>query len=155
MNLPEQITFGLACLGSFLGVLSFLRDWQRDRALVKVKPIFWLAEGGRSGLGIEVVNVGALPVTITQVGFETHDDQVMVNLDMWFPQGERLPHRLEPRTALTVYWPAGADQDHSLTAARRTMAKTACGLTFTGTSAGFEMHLAKLRAAAQTNPPRQ
>jgi hypothetical protein len=154
MTLTDQITFGLACLGSFLGLLSFIRDWQRDRIQIRVTPMIWLDDRGNEGMSIDVINLGAQTVTVSHVGLAAGSKDLVMLRPMRYAGCEGLPHRLESRAALTVYWFPGAENDPKLAAASKAFVQTACGRRFTGTSPALKAQLNKLRLAALAKPPR-
>jgi hypothetical protein len=66
----ELVIFGVALLGAGLGVLNYWRTVTRDRVHLRVIPRSYITSLGESGICIEVVNVGYLPVTLTQIGFD-------------------------------------------------------------------------------------
>lgn len=147
--IPEGVTLGLAITGVVLGVMNTWRAFDRDRVRLKVIPKLFITSDGTSGLCVEVVNVGYIPVTLHQVWIKLRvaSDR---NQFMWIPKlasGAGWPARLEPRTAVTILMPPGADKDPVLGSAKFVAVQTACGRTFRGSSAAFRGHVAKLSAA--------
>jgi hypothetical protein len=143
-TLRDGITLGIALLGAGLGVINLWRSFDRDRVHIRVTPRGYVTSRGQSGMCIEVINLGFIPVTITQVGF------TIGNGDKWFVHRsllEGLPVRLEPRTAFTAYLAAGEEKDEGFAGVRLAMVKTACGRMFTGNSAALRSYVQAARAA--------
>lgn len=134
-EVKDYVTFGVALVGAVLGVLNYWRAVARDRVKLKVTPSEYFNDRVK-GLCIEVVNLGWVPVTVTQVSIEVGAEKDWLYFE---PVGERLPKRLEPRESLKVLLPPDQDREPRprLADARRAFAKTACGLKFTGTSPSF------------------
>jgi len=144
-DIPEGITFGIALTGAVLGVINTWRAFDRDRIRLSVSPRIFFSSTGENGLCFEITNLGFLPVTLSQIG-----------IDLWEPAGQfyafiprfldstRLPHRMEARTAVTAYLPAGSDNDPKLKSARRVFVKTACGRVFYGNSPAFKHHISRI-----------
>jgi hypothetical protein len=85
-------------------------------------------------------------VTLSQVGIELHRPPGhYFTFVPRFMDSTRLPHRMEPRTSVTVFMPPGADRDAQLRHAGRAFAKTACGRTFYGNSPALRSQIARLR----------
>lgn len=130
MTTPEAITLMTAMVGAVLGVLNTWQGYRRDRVRLKVQirqSIFMPA--GIVTLCITVRNVGFQPVTVTAIGLTSGKlDGQIVNAQ---PGNERLPHRLEPRTALDWYADPSAEQVAVREAFSRAYVKTACGIRVT------------------------
>jgi len=150
MTSQDQVTFGIACVGAVLGVLNTWRSFDRDSIRLLVSPAAYFLNTGDSGLCVEVINRSYLPVTVSEVGLATRRaHKGRFRMPHWrFTGCEGLPHRLEPRTAITVYFPPGAENAPSLIEARQGYAKTSCGRYFTGTSPALKAHIKKLRRAS-------
>jgi hypothetical protein len=145
-NLKDLLTFGLALIGAVLGITNTWRAISRDKPKVKVIPKRAYPVGGideRIDLCIEAVNLGAIAVTITELGVFHHGTAARTALITPFIiDGGALPRRLEPRTTVTVYGRSDlikADK-HPI---RCAYATTDCGLTFTGTSPAFRALMEK------------
>ena len=129
----DLITFGIALLGAGLGVLNYWRSSEKDRVKIRVTPSMYFNEH-IEGLSIEVVNIGFVPVTITSVSLEVGRKKDWFYTTPTFTGCNRLPHRLEPRAALTALLPATANHEPRLKETRCAFARTACGLYFRGKS---------------------
>jgi len=140
------VAFGL--LGAVLGVLNTWRSFDRDRVRVRVVPLGYIQEGGVSGVCIEIVNLGFVPITVSQVGFTiSGSDKQIIPLDLFYGHGERLPHRLEARTAFTAYLRAGAEKHPRFATVKSAFVTTACGRRFTGRSKSLRRFVELARAA--------
>lgn len=131
MPIIESITLALAVLGAVLGCLNTWQAFTRDRVRLSISiRQVELMPAGVPTLCITVQNRGMQPVTITAIGMTTGklDGQIVHP----FAGNERLPHRLESRTALL--WTA--DPAATEVAVRRKFTKvyanTACGERVTG-----------------------
>jgi len=68
MSVSSAITLAIAILGAVLGLLNTWNGINDRRVRLKVTPKWSLAPGFQ-GLAIEVVNLSAFPVTISEIGF--------------------------------------------------------------------------------------
>jgi hypothetical protein len=134
----QLVTFGIAVLGAVLGVINTARAWRRDRVRIRVVPVVAHPSTGtgdtRTRLAIEVVNIGAVPVTVDQVGYVVRGQKGRRILSL--PQtgdGGAWPRRLEPHSSVTAYAAPGQDVEW-LKGVKRAFAKTSSGLEFSGTS---------------------
>lgn len=145
--IPDGITLAFAIIGAVLGILNTWHTINRDRVKLLVVPRYYIASSGISGICIDVTNLSFLPVTVTQVAIELgcSRNQIFVFHPLYLDD-TCLPHRMEPRTSITVFIPPGIDRDPRLIDGRRALAKTACGRTFYGSSPAFKDHIRKLRA---------
>jgi hypothetical protein len=146
----EQITFGIACVGAVLGVINTWRTFDRDRIRLRVGPGNWLNEFGESGLMIEVTNLSYFPVTVAEAGFGMRrwkDGRFLLPVLQYSKGCEGLPHRMEPRTAMTILFRPGADNDSRFAGVHSAFVRTACGQIFRGSSPALRGHLKKLRRA--------
>ncbi len=109
MTVSVAVTLAIAILGAGLGILNTWQSADRDRVKLRLSPMagYPITHGkvGREPMiGIEVINRSAFPVTIEQVGFQRKGSKDLGQF--WNPlttSGERLPIRMEPRSALTFY----------------------------------------------------
>lgn len=130
------ITLGVALLGAVLGIVNLWRAIDRDRIRLRVSPCFYMhPEEPIEGICIEVVNLGYLPVTVSQVGFLVSGARKQfIFPEALFLDKTNLPQRLEARASLTAFIPAGTQNDPVFADVTRAFAKTACGRKFTGSS---------------------
>lgn len=137
MTWQESITLAVAITGAVLGIVNFWRATDLDRVRLKVIPQIYISADGLEGICVQVVNLSAFPITLSQVGFTLPDKQIYIGAWDWTRLNEPLPKRMEPRTAFTFYFRPGTFEDSRLAFARNAFAKTACGSEFTGVSAAF------------------
>ena len=106
----------MASVGAVLGIINTWRAMDRDRVNLRVTtktaiPFNIPGLGDDPILCIEVLNLSAFPVTVTQVGFSLGGDQRLVLIDpIISPTQTRLPIRLEPRTSITCYAAPGTER---------------------------------------------
>lgn len=141
----DNITLGLAILGSVLGIINFWRQVRKDRVRIRVTPKVAYPVGEvadqRPRLCIDVVNLSAFPITVSDTGFT-----------LWFSRerlalvrpiiidGKPWPRRLESREAFTVYFNPTIATDPKLARVRRAYAKTDCGHIQYGKSKGLHAY---------------
>ena len=149
-EIKDVVALATASVGAVLGILNSWRLFDRDRVKLKVIPRGYTVAGGPSGLCIEVVNVGFVAVTLTQVAFDLRKPRghmFWFKTDFFKPLD--LPYRLDARASVTAYVAPGTGDDPALREARRALAKTACGRVFYGSSRYFKSYVKHLRAAGQ------
>ena len=138
-TLKDMITFATASVGAVLGILNTWRSWDKDRPKLRVVPkqAFLVTMDGqvddRARLCIQVTNLSAFPLTITEVGVLYRGTKMRGALhESVGPRPFRFPQTLEPRTSLTLY-----AAPHALRGSRPircAYAHTDCGLQFKGNS---------------------
>ena len=155
----EELTFALALLGSVTGVmgilLSFLNTWRafdRDRVRLKVS-VRWAflsfpIEDTRELLCVDVINVGFVPVTVSQIGFDLAWPSKRWLAFLPLKEiGDPLPHRLEPRTSMIIYVPRRIFDSSDFAPVTNAFAKTACGRLFRAKSPALKQQVTLLRKA--------
>jgi hypothetical protein len=101
------ISLGVAVCGLTLGIINFLKSWDKDRIKIKVTPQHAIPVGSADPsivCSIEILNLSSFPITISQVGFlyfGTKDKGMITNI-VTFDQG-KFPRRLESRESFSVY----------------------------------------------------
>ena len=143
----ELVTLSLAVVGAGLGILNSWRLFDRDRIRLVVTPRLFVTSGGDSGLCMDVVNSGYLPVTLSQVMIGLRKPR---GHNLHFPPGpfsSELPKLMEPRTKATYFLPGGADQNPDFRNAVEARVVTECGRTFRGKSRSFRSYVKNLRSA--------
>jgi len=136
MNIFEGITFGIALLGAALGVLNTLTSLDKSRVKLRVVPKWAVPAGGSSSpisFCIEVTNLSAFAVTVSEVGFhlENTDDRGSLAQPILL-DGGAWPRRLEPRSSVTAYSvKPELNRDHPI---RCAFARTECGVVKSGSS---------------------
>lgn len=136
-DLKDAITLSIAILGAALGLLN---TWnaisaRRVRLLVKTTFAYPLNDLDASPMmGIEVINLSAFAVTVTEVGFALEGEDVSdgVRAASIAPQiidGKPWPRRLEARDTVSTYSNMPSDQGALVRAA---YARLASGEVVTG-----------------------
>jgi hypothetical protein len=172
MTVTDGITLGIALLGAALGIINTWQALSRDRIRLKVIPkVYAPIRGGfltmssfdeqaradpnwrtiqdhAQTLCIEVVNRSLLPVTVSEVGFLA--DKVSGRMVLLRPldvSGSKLPHRLEPLSATTIYGSDSSFVAKNISRIKKAYCKTDCGRTFYGTSMALRDLIKRRRAA--------
>ena len=131
--MKDAITFGLALLGSVLGVINTWRAINRDRVKLRVglveAPTHNLPEHPVAMMGFEVTNLSTFPVTVAEIGLmmRNTDSRTVVPNPRMFDDG-KFPRRLGPREQFIGYIDQPTLVD--LSRFRAVFASTVCGETF-------------------------
>jgi len=146
----QAVTLAIAMLGAVLGVLNTWHALDRDRVKLRVVPKTAFGVGPmvdpRVRLCIEVVNLSAFPITVSQVGFlQRGSKERLVLLRPILIDGGTFPRRLESRASVTVYFEPGTEQEESFTRVRCAFAQTDCGVLAKGTSSALKSLLRNAR----------
>lgn len=144
---PHWAVIVIAVIGAVLGCLNTWMVFQRDRVRLKVIPKSYVTTAGAYGLCVDVVNLGALPVTVISVEFTlagAGGKRLHIKPDPAIGSG--LPQRMEPRTAWTAYCHPGVELRPEFAIVRHAVVVTACGRQFHGHSPA----LASVVRAAQS-----
>ncbi len=152
--------------GVVLGVINTCHQISQNRIRLKVTPkLAYMIDannymtidrnGGRlsdyhkkgipSRLCIEVTNLSAFAVTISDVGF---GDTKKLRQFFYQPElspGKTWPTRLDSRESVVAYAKMGAELDPSVLGKARAYAKTDCGHICYGTSPIFKEYVHELR----------
>ena len=107
---------------------------------MRVRPKHAIPVGGADAkltFCIEVTNLSSFAVTVEDVGvFFKGTNSRAAYIQPVLIDGGAWPRRLEPRSTVTVYGqPPASESGHTLKCA---YARTACGVTRTGTSPAFK-----------------
>lgn len=148
----DAVTLGIALIGAVLGIMNMWRSISHDKPKIKVIPRRAHPVGGadeRIDFCIEAVNLGAVAVTVCELGFFHRGTAARSSLIVpIIIDGGPWPRRLEPRTSVTVY--CYSDRvDASKHSIRCAYGMTDCGLTFTGTSRALK-DMARVLATKQS-----
>ena len=170
MTWVQWLTLGIAVLGAVLGVINTWHQLTRNRVRLKVTPKvafmmgkeFVLATDRDDGLFqkmvgdrrparicIEVVNLGCVPVTISDVGFVLKKGgtrQLIAAPEV--TKGKTWPTRLDPREAVTAFAAIGAEIEPELVLRGLAYATTDCDNTRYGSSAAMREY-GRLQLAAR------
>lgn len=133
-ELKDLVIFGVALIGAGLGLLNYWRSIARDRVSLRVKPHGYITSTGDSGIAIEVLNLSAFAVTVSQVGFDMEDGKIFLMIPYAALGGKAPPQRLEPRSSFTTHFMPGKEKLEGFASITRAFGKTACEERFTGTS---------------------
>jgi hypothetical protein len=131
MSWIEWVTLSIALIGATLGIFNAWWSVRRDAVRIRVRLVSLMTfPNGESTVGIEVTNLGYIPVTITEVAIRVgrFSGQRMVIASDYFRQ-VTLPLRMEPRTCVSVAAEPAARVEILRRGARWCSATTACGIT--------------------------
>lgn len=142
----QAITLILATIGAVFGavgaVLGVINTWHGlDKSKVKlvVQPAHAIPIGGANpnlNFCISITNLSAFAVTVNEVGVFYHGTKQRGTFVMPITHdGGAWPRRLEPRTSVTIY---GQRPTPTQGRIKTAYAKTACGVTATGTSGALK-----------------
>ena len=139
LSLFQALTFGVAMVGAVLGIINTWRTRDRDSPKVLVGPAQAFPFGGAKlthsniGFSIEVVNRSSFALIIIEVGVcFRHAQGRGAFISPVTVDGKTYPHKLEARDAVIFY--VARPEAPSGDRITRAYARTACGLTFYGTS---------------------
>jgi hypothetical protein len=121
----DGVTFGLALLGSVLGVINAFYASLDRRVRLRVGYSRHSLAGGPEFIVISVVNLSAFEVTLTTVGVRLKTGGQVFADHPWGEDIPPLPCRLAPRAEAT-YKPPSAKVDGQAHDVIRVFAKTAC-----------------------------
>lgn len=151
MTWKDYVTLGAALVGATLGVMNTWNAMSQRRIRLRVRPAYAIGvPHGQMMFSIEVINLGAFPVTVTEVGFTIGRRRLGkgVRAAISMPiviDGGKWPRRLEPREAVSTYFDPG-----QLTNGRGTIGRayvrTACEETAYGTSPALKQLRARSNA---------
>lgn len=126
------VTLVIAVLGAVLGVLNTYMQWRVQRARVRVRALLARINGESLRLSLEITNLSAFPVTLTSVRLVRGRGEPLFCFHPEFLGGHRLPIRLEARTSITAFLPAGAEQHEAFAGVRNIQVETQCGCVAEG-----------------------
>lgn len=138
INLPslkEFLTISAAAVGAVLGIMNTWNAISNKRLRLIVRPSRSISVPyGTLGLAIEVINMSAFPVTVSEVGLTKGSNKIGNNgryaiINPMIIDDKPWPRRLESRESVTVY-----SQDQLGPDAGRAYVTTACGETRYGDS---------------------
>lgn len=139
MSITEAITFAIAVLGAVLGIINTWQALDKSRVKMRVRPKHAIPVGRadpRLTFCIEITNLSAFAITVEETGVfykgtnsrGAYTQPVLIDGLPW-------PRRLEPRSSVTIYGQPPEGKNDRLKCA---YARTACGVTRTGTSPAFK-----------------
>lgn len=139
----EAATLGIAVLGAGLGIINTLRDINRDRVKLSIRPTFgYPIFNNRISddpfLGVEVINRSTFPITVQEVGFEiAGSTKRAVITNPITMDRSRLPRRMEPRTTTSFYAEPAMWRAKDFDAYTRPFVRTAENETYRGSRRNF------------------
>ena len=146
----DGVTLAIALIGAALGIFNTVRSVFRDKPRLRVCAKRFVTSNGDDGLCVEVVNCGAISVSVIQVGLDVSKPRGHIFLFDPLPIGvQNFPHLLQPGTKMDVYLGGRAQQHPSLRQATRPFARTATGGTFRGGRRAVRDYLAQLPTAGE------
>ncbi len=141
MDIFELVTFAIALLGAVLGVINTWVGLSKERVKLVVTPKHAIPVGGAPDhleFCIEVVNLSAFPVTVSEIGvFYRGTDRRSVIPNPVTSDGGPFPRRLAPRSAVSLY----SERPRSSVGGKEmkcVFVKTDCGVVRKGTSPAFK-----------------
>jgi hypothetical protein len=148
-DLKDIITMSIAAVGAVLGVINTWHSLDQRRIRLRVVPkIAHAVIGGDFGAAmgcIEVVNLSAFPVSISEIGFTIDGDprkhRRLAILEPITPDRQPLARTLEPRHAVTGYF----DLDRMDSGIKKAYVRTECGEVAYGVSPALK----QIREAAR------
>jgi hypothetical protein len=150
ISIKDGVTLAVAIVGAALGIFNTVRGVFRDRPRLRVCAKRFVHSLGYDGLCVEVVNCGAVSVSVTQVGFEVSKPRGHIFVFHPLPIGvQEFPQLLQPGTKMDVYLGGRAQQHPSLQQATQPFARTATGVTFRGGRRAVRDYLAQLPTAGE------
>ena len=136
VSIMQAITLAIALLGAVLGVINTWIGLDKSRVKLKVAPAHAIPVGGadpRLQFSMTITNLSAFAVTIDDAGvFYTRSTSRGSLIQPMIADGGPWPRRLEPRSSVTLYAHRPGPNDGRRI--RAAYARTACGVTKTGTS---------------------
>lgn len=151
-DVKDVVTIAIAAVGAVLGVINTLHSLNQNRVRLRVVPKFaHLVINGIMGDEkgcIEVINLSAFPVSVSEVGFtlgdgtarKGHKAQIAMP---YTPDGKPFARRLESRESVTGYF----DLDGLPHDIGKAYVKTDCDEVAYGMSPAFQNH--RLRRAGR------
>ena len=136
MSIIEGVTLAIAVLGAVLGIINTWHALDKTRVKIIVRPKHAIPFGNadlRLTFCIEVTNLSAFAVTVSDVGIFYHGTKIRGSITCpVFADDGAWPRRLEPRSSITIYSKSPVSYSgHSIKCA---YAITECGVITVGNS---------------------
>ena len=114
------ITPGVAIAGFVLAIINTWMQIEVNRVKLLVEPHLYMARDGKSAIGVNVINLSAIPITLRDVGITALDSNGCLKSYSGYPAlsspsfgtvprivsakpvDEKLPKRLQPRESFFV-----------------------------------------------------
>jgi hypothetical protein len=132
------ITLAIALLGAILGIINTFLSVDRTRVKIRVTPKMSIPVGpadNRKRLAIEILNLSAFPVTISQVGilFRGTKDRGDI-VEPIISDGGSFPRRLDSRASFTARTNPEVILENNFADVYCVYAETDCGVLKKGKS---------------------
>jgi hypothetical protein len=131
MEWTNWLTLGIAVLGATLGVFNAVWLIRKDTVRLRVRyTSMYIVQRDEWIGGIEVINTGYLAVSIREVAFKRGRfarQRLVITND--YMRSVSLPHRLEPRTSMTVSHSPDVLRQLQVDGYTHGLVTTACGVT--------------------------
>lgn len=149
------IAIMLGLIGTALGIINSCLQLNARRVRLRVTPVLGRGVGAaplphdRACPGVEVVNLSAFPVTVSDVGLcskrkrRTRKGTFSPGV---FSNGQGLPQRLEPREGFTVYV---LDRPEQMEPMHYAYVQTTCGVMRFGRSKALDGFMKRRGRASQ------
>jgi hypothetical protein len=152
LDLVQAVTLAIALVGALLGFLNTWRTFSQDRVRLRVRSHYNLFTNGEERLGVTVVNLSTFAVTIAHIGLTMRSTENRLHfIDPMLSNGDKLPHRLEPRASFTAFPAAGAHKGKGMDRAHRAFVTTQCGVEVLGSAKHLATALHNLSLASGRN----
>ena len=150
LGIKDGVTLAIALFAAVLSLLNTWHDFNRDKVRLRVRFELFVAaniESVRKGISFTVTNLGGMPVTLSRIGISLPGKQQLTFL--LDEIGTTLPHRMDPRTSVTLVMHPRAENHPQLRTGTNIFVETGCGLTFRGSNRReFRRHVKKIGAAS-------
>lgn len=146
MTWPAAITLAIAVLGAALGILNTWNSINDRRVRIRVVPK-WSIAPGFSGMAIEVVNLSAFPITISEIGFTigrsrgTLPRRAPISAQM-FVDGTALPIKLDRHASFSGTFHTSGLENFDI---RKAYALTTSGVISYGKSPALKQWISGLK----------
>ena len=134
----DLMSFLIAALGAFLGIINTWKLMDKDKLKVSVIPVTAIAldkSFDEIDFGFQITNLSSFPVTINEVGVlykASKSRGAATNPIM--NDGGSFPRRMEPRTSFTAYIKSRQSNIVKHGMVKCAYVKTACGNMIKGKS---------------------
>ncbi|HBP88242.1 MAG TPA: hypothetical protein PKK23_19395 [Nitrospirales bacterium] len=134
----QAVTMSIALVGAVLGIINTWFSFDRERLKLKVVPVYAQPIGAmdpRINFGINITNMSAFPITVSEVGvlYDGRTERGAITLPIVI-DGGKFPRRLEPRSSFSVYADITTQAPKLFSLVRCAYAKTDCGNLVEGKS---------------------
>lgn len=134
-ELIAVVSLAVGSVGAVLGIINTWNALDRQKVKLVVRPAqSFFVPSAEPIITVEVLNLSAFPVTISEIGFRLRDGQKAIAPGNML-NGKPLPQRIEARDSVTAFFPLSYFEPRQIKIA---FASTTCGETQEGTSPALE-----------------